>query len=113
MRRVALRVGTAIVFGLGLVGLSVAAEPPKDDPTKAPTFPGYVFVADAVGEVVKADDSSVTLRITWLEPQAKKGNNGRRNLSGPLVGLPCARPVVVVVGEAQPVALAPQVVTGR
>ena len=82
MRRVALRVGTAFVLGLGLVGLSVAAEPPKDDPAKAPTFPGYVFVADAVGEVVKADDSSVTLRITWLEPQAKNGNNGRRNLSG-------------------------------
>ncbi len=80
MRRVALRAGTAFVLGLGLIALPVGAESPKDDPAKAPTFPGYVFVADAVGEVIKADDSSVTLRITWLEPQAK--NNGRRNLNG-------------------------------
>ena len=82
MRRVALRVGAALVLGLGLAALGVAAEPPMDDPAKAPRFPGYVFVADAVGEVIKADDSSVTLRITWLEPQAKNGNKGRRNLSG-------------------------------
>ena len=83
MRRVALRVGTAFALGLGLVSLPVAAEdakPTGDSPAKAPSWSGYVYVADVVGEVVKANDSSVTLRITWMEP--KNANTGRRNLSG-------------------------------
>src|SRR4051812_28313448 len=82
MRRVALRVGTALVLGLGLAVLPVAAEDSKSPPTSPPTSPwsGYVFVSDVIGEFVKADDSSVTLRIPWMEPN--NSNNGRRNLSG-------------------------------
>ena len=60
MRRVALRVGTAFVLGLGLVSLPAAAEdakPTGDSPAKAPSWSGYVYVADVVGEVVKANDS--------------------------------------------------------
>jgi hypothetical protein len=91
MRRVALRAGAAFALGLGLVVLPAAAEdkPAEDKPapspssssaSKAPTFPGYVYVTDVVGEVVRASDSSITLRITWFEPTQKK-NNGRPNLS--------------------------------
>ncbi|MBP3958943.1 hypothetical protein J8F10_27175 [Gemmata sp. G18] len=86
MRRVALRAGFVFVLGLGATAFPISAEdtkPTKDPPTTAPDWTGYVFVADVVGEVVKADDKSVTLRITWLEPQQKNGNknNNRPKLS--------------------------------
>jgi hypothetical protein len=86
MRRVALRVGTAFALGLGLVALPAIAEDtkptPPDAPAKPPSFAGYVYVTDVVGEVVRANDKTVTLRITWLDTVQKKGNNNRRpNLS--------------------------------
>jgi len=80
---------SAFVFGLGLIALPVAADdtspskpkaPMKEPVAKAPTFPGYIFVTDAVGEVVKADDKTVTLRITWYTTQQSRGNN-RVNLN--------------------------------
>ncbi|HEY1190482.1 MAG TPA: hypothetical protein VGE74_22810, partial [Gemmata sp.] len=77
MSRVAMRAVAALALGLGAVTLPLLAEDSKSTnppPVKA-DWSGYVFVADVVGEVVKADDSSVTLRITWFEPQAKNGNN--------------------------------------
>lgn len=74
MRMVALRAVTAFALGLGTVALPLLAEDPKPKP---PDWSGYVFVADVVGEVVKADDKSVTLRITWYEQ--KNSNNGNRN----------------------------------
>jgi len=88
MRRVALRVGAAFALGLGLVSLPVAAEDTKptppaspDSPAKPPSFAGYVYVTDVVGEVVKANDKTVTLRITWLDTVQKNNNNRRPNLS--------------------------------
>ena len=92
MRRVAQRTGAAFVLGLGLLALPVAADDsnPSTPPAKAPDWSGYVYVADVGGEVVRADDKKVTLRITWYEPQAQKGsnttnrnnNNRRPNLGG-------------------------------
>jgi hypothetical protein len=79
MRCVALRAGAAFVLGLGLAALPVVAEDSKPMPDVAPSFTGYVYITDVVGEVVKASDSSVTLRITWFE---SKPNAGRRNLGG-------------------------------
>jgi hypothetical protein len=48
------------------------------DTSKTLKFPGYVFVADGIGEVVRANDSKVTLRITWF--QQTNANNRRPNL---------------------------------
>lgn len=83
--KVALRAFAAFALGLGVVTLPILADDTKstsETPAKAPNWSGYVFVADVVGEVVKADDKSVTIRITWFEPQvknAKNGNNGNNN----------------------------------
>jgi hypothetical protein len=92
MRRVALRVGAAFALGSALVGLPALADDAKNpsesksslETQKRPDFTGYVYVADVVGEVVKADDKHVTFRVTWMQPVAKKGSNnnrGRPNLS--------------------------------
>src|SRR5262249_36569520 len=43
---------------------------------KAPDFSKYSYVNTVVGEIVKADDNSLTLRITWFVPQ--NANNNRR-----------------------------------
>src|SRR4051812_4910089 len=86
MHRMMLRTGAAFALGFVLVAAAVAADEPKTrtEPAKAPTFPGYVFVSDTVGEVVKADDKTVKLRITWFAPQVKGNNNANRrpNLNG-------------------------------
>lgn len=74
MTKVAPRALAALALGLCAVALPAVAEDPKPA-----DWSGYVFVADVVGEVVKADDKSVTVRITWFEPQAKNGNNARGN----------------------------------
>ena len=81
MRRVMLRASAAFVLGLSAVMVSVAADeskPSKEPAPKAPDFSGYVYIADVVGEVVKANDKAVTLRITWFEAQTKGGNNNNR-----------------------------------
>ncbi len=71
-------------LGLGLATLPVgmfAADdtktpdtkaPEKDIPTKAPDFSKYTFVKDVTGEVVKADDKKLTVKVSWtmLKPGA-------------------------------------------
>jgi hypothetical protein len=52
--------------------------PVKEPAPKPPTFPGYVFVTDVFGEVVRADEKTVKLRITWYE-LAKANNNKNQN----------------------------------
>src|SRR5262245_40746896 len=81
MRRVVLRAGAAFALSLGLVTLVTAedSKPVKEPALKAPDWSGYVYVTDVVGEVVKADDKSVTLRITWFEAEVKKGGNNNNN----------------------------------
>jgi hypothetical protein len=77
MRR-AMRAG--FVAGLGC--LAVAAGTPgaaAADNEKVPDWTGVVTVSDVVGEVVKADDKGLTLRVTWYEAQGGGGaNRGRR-----------------------------------
>ena len=80
MGQVVLRAAVALALGLGAAALADDTKPPaKEPPPKPPSFAGYVFVADTVGEVVKADDKSVTLRITWFEQQVKNNNNNNNN----------------------------------
>ena len=81
MRRVASRAAFAFVLGASLVALPVVAEDPKpkEPPAKAPDWSGFAFVTDVVGEVVKADDKGIKLRITWYEQQIKGGNNNNNN----------------------------------
>jgi hypothetical protein len=38
-------------------------------PTKAPDWSKYVYVKDITGEVQKADDKKVTIRVKWLAPK--------------------------------------------
>ncbi len=88
MRRVVVRGSAALALGTALLSLPVLADdsPPASTPLKKPDFTGYVYVADVVGEVVKASDQNVTIRVTWLHPVARSGGNrggnrGRPNLS--------------------------------
>jgi hypothetical protein len=60
---------------------SPSETPMKEAAPKPPTFPGYVFVTDVMGEVVRADDKTVKLRITWYQPQVKNPTNRRPNLN--------------------------------
>lgn len=72
-----------------VIGLSAAAaadEPGSSGPPKptaadrkGPDFSGYATVTTVTGEVVRADDSKVTLRIFWQHAVQKSGggNGGR------------------------------------
>lgn len=87
------RVVSTVVLGYTLAllpGLCSADDktPAKDPattttPAKAPDFSKYANVADVVGEIVKADNSKLVLRVTWFEQQVQGGNNNfrRPNLS--------------------------------
>ena len=88
MSRVLLRSGFGAVLGLGVLAATAApADPPASTSkgsvpladSKAPDFSGYTFVGDVVGEVIKASDSALTIRVTWYVPQG--GNTGRPRLS--------------------------------
>lgn len=74
----------ALGYTLAILPMLVAEDrdgkPAKLLPTKAPDWSAYARVGDVVGEVVKADDKSITLRVTWFMPQVKNGggNNARR-----------------------------------
>ncbi len=80
------RVAAALLLALGTGALPGAFGDDKKDPLpKAPDWSDYVFIADVTGEVVRADDKKVILRVTWYEaPQPKGGNNNNRrpNLGG-------------------------------
>lgn len=85
MHRAMLRLGAAFALGSALVGLPALADDSKSpsDSQKRSDFSGYVYVSDVVGEVVKADDKSVTVRVTWYTVQTKGGGGTRRpSLSG-------------------------------
>lgn len=77
----------ALGYALALLPLICSADdkdgkPKPADTSRPPDWSSYSTVADVVGEVVKADDKSITLRVTWYVPQAKGGggnnNNNRR-----------------------------------
>lgn len=70
------RTAAALVLALASGAL---ADDKKEPLPKGPDWSGYTFVADVVGEVVRADDKKVILRITWYEPQVKKGGNNNAN----------------------------------
>jgi hypothetical protein len=82
------RVLSTVVLGYALAllpALSAADEPASTAPKslgdqKGIDWSGYAFVADAVGEIVKADGNKLTLRITWYvdQVQANKGGNNYR-----------------------------------
>jgi len=77
MSPASLRLGAGWLLGIGLVALPALA----DDKPKPPDWSGYTYVTDVVGEVVRADDSRVTLRITWFEPNQKGAKTTRPRLS--------------------------------
>jgi hypothetical protein len=88
MTRRILRTGMGLVLGLSAV-VAAAADDPKPansqssipKPTvgklSSPDFAGYMSVTKVLGEVVKADDSQVKLRIYWEELVQKKNNGSR------------------------------------
>jgi hypothetical protein len=72
----------AFALGIGLVNLNApmvgaddAKAPAKEIPDKVPDFSKYKFVKEMEGELLKADDKKVTIRIKWtvnaqLNPKA-------------------------------------------
>ena len=81
MWRAAIHTGFALALGLGATGLTEAQDDTKPAATtpaaKRPNWSNYTFVTDVVGEIVKADDKSLTVRVTWLG----LSGNGRPRLS--------------------------------
>ena len=87
------RLFSVFAFTLGLVVCSAAApgdeakteEKPKSvDKAKGPDFSGYQWVAMVTGEVVKADETKVTLRVFWEQASTTGGkkHSGRPSLHG-------------------------------
>jgi hypothetical protein len=73
--------GFGLALGLGMVALAPAADEKKEEtkPTsssaaKGPDWSGYILVSNVTAEVVKADDSSVTLRLYTLATKGGKGS---------------------------------------
>lgn len=87
MSRRASRIASGLVFGLGATLGAVSADdtksssqspkPPVVDKAKAPDFSGYVSVTKVTGEVVKGNESSLTLRIHWVQVTVKNGGGSR------------------------------------
>src|SRR5438094_50720 len=67
------RVVCTVALGYALFLLPLAA---ADD--RKPDWSGYTTVGDVVGEVVKADGKTLTLRVTWFVPPG--GGNHRPGL---------------------------------
>jgi len=94
------RVLSTVALSYSLALLPVLSAEAADEPAPAKSlgdqkgidWSNYVFVADAVGEIVKADNNKLVLRVTWFVTQNqpnKNGQNGnnqnrnrRPNLSG-------------------------------
>jgi hypothetical protein len=87
MSRRASRIAFGLVLGLGATLGAVSADdtksssdtpkPPTVDKAKAPDFSGYVAVTKVTGEVVKGNESSLTLRIYWQHATVKNSSGGR------------------------------------
>lgn len=87
MTRRAPRIALGLALGLGVtLGVVSAADTkrspdtpkvPAVDKGKAPDFSGYVAVTKVTGEVVKGNESSLTLRIYWQQVTAKNGGGNR------------------------------------
>ena len=84
------RVISRVALGYTLAlfpALSAADEPTKPEAPKSlgdqkhVDWSNYVFVADAVGEIVKADNNKLTFRVTWYVTQNAPNGNRRPNLS--------------------------------
>lgn len=72
------RVISTVVLGYTLAlmpTLCAADDPGAKAVERGPDWSGYVFVADTVGEIVKADNGKLTLRVTWFVQQVKNNNN--------------------------------------
>jgi hypothetical protein len=82
-----MRSGFALVLGLGLVALpqapadetkEEAKAPSSSSATKGPDWSGYIRVSQVTAEVMKADESSVTLRLYTLANNTTKGGRTTR-----------------------------------
>jgi hypothetical protein len=82
------RIVATVVLGYSLAflpALCAADDTPSPAKTRTPApkatdWSHYAYVADVVGEIVKADNNKLTLRVTWFTTQTQ--GNGRPNLSG-------------------------------
>ncbi|MBA4191052.1 MAG: hypothetical protein C0467_23960 [Planctomycetaceae bacterium] len=76
----------ALGYTLTLLPVLCAADESNKDPApkslgdqKLTDWSNYVYVADVVGEIVKADGNKLVLRVTWFETQNQTNNNNRNN----------------------------------
>ena len=77
------RVVCTVALGYSLAILPALAADGKDGPsTKPPDWSHYTTVGNLVGEIVKADDKKLTLRVKWLQQQGSY-RSGRGRGSAP------------------------------
>jgi hypothetical protein len=73
----------ALGYTLALMPVLSAADdektttPAKTPAAKLPDWSAYSSSGVVVGEIVKADDKKLTLRVTWYVPKTQGGNNHR------------------------------------
>ena len=79
----------ALGYTLALIPALCAADTTPSEPRpkslgdqKLTDWSNYCYVADTVGEIVRADAGRLVLRVTWYETHAQANRGGRRNLSG-------------------------------
>lgn len=88
MNRVMLSLGFTLVMGLG-IGTMPSGVRAADDvkETPAPDWSKYTTVSEVTGELVKADDKKITLRLPYVAIR------GQQNKFPPLSQYPVAPPV--------------------
>ena len=81
------RVVCTVALGYSLALLPALAADDKDSPsTKPPDWSHYTRVGNLVGEIVKADDKKITLRVKWFQQSGnyrRPGSRGRGNGARP------------------------------
>lgn len=76
---VALSYSLALLPTLGAADDPPVSSAPKSLGDQKPIdWSNYTFVADAIGEVVKADSAKVTIRVTWFVDQVQANKYGNR-----------------------------------
>ena len=81
MTRLGRRIGFGLALGLGMLALpragadetkSTGGSSSSGTTTNRVDWSGYVRVMEITAEVVKADENSVTLRVSWLAPRGQR-----------------------------------------
>lgn len=83
MSRLLSRFAAVAVLAAGLTALAVADDDKKPaekkpEPAKPADWSAFAAAGEIHGEVVKADDSGFTLRVSWLAPAGKSNTRAKQ-----------------------------------